>query len=328
MDWHCGAVAYRSDLIKYLLQGVIFAIRGYTPLKLPHNLGMNAVSTSGIRSSRPEVQSSAPPLPRELTPLIAEGAIIEPLFVNHDWMNALVHGPCAGITLPEKADARASLWMPQEIMDGAREYMSYECHDLRIIKVAPDGELSLLVCKRVEPTPSANGSETAPINGFWWSIGGRREIPKSGSPLDEKFQLIDSVLQKANREAGVKPENVQAVYDLGIGRTEFPATMRYVSRGTDADGNAIESSREVLMANPQRTINRNFVLFVDSDSTIADQSVEHLTFMSERDYADPRTRAQFCAYEQKFIDAIFQGWKANPVADLSFDSMPTRSKID
>lgn len=115
---------------------------------------------------------------------------------------------------------------------------------------------------------------------------------------------------KARREAGIEPEKVLGIYDLGIGRTEFPASMRYVSMAADAEGLPQESARNIRLANPQRTLNRNLVLVVNTDVVIADQSVEHLVFLSQENYADPQTRAQFCQYEQTFIDAIFEGWSS------------------
>ena len=69
---------------------------------------------------------------------------MEPLFINQDWTSFKLHGPCAGISLPSKEAARNSLWMPNDVMTGAREYTSYECHDLRVVKVDASGQASLL----------------------------------------------------------------------------------------------------------------------------------------------------------------------------------------
>ena len=266
----------------------------------------------GMSTPRADVEAV---YPATLTPLIAHGAIMEPLALHHDWTKRQLHGNCAEVVLPTKEQAKASLWMDQAIMDGARDYLSYECHDLRIVKVDQLGELSVLICQRTEPALGTASNETAPINGFWWSIGGRREIPKPGSELDGKFSLIDSVLHKARREAGVEPSDVLAIYDLGVGRTEFEREMRYDSFASDSTGSLILTSRHVSLSAPQRTINRNLVVMVNSDGVIADQSVEHLSFMSASEYAKPQIRAQFCDYEQSFLDALFAGWEMQRAED-------------
>ena len=110
-----------------------------------------------------------------------------------------------------------------------------------------------------------------------------------------------------------------AVFDLGIGRTELPAEMRYRSMAAGPDGKPVETVREVRLTNPQRTLNRNMVLLVDINTTIADQSVEHLSFLTAAQYADPQIRAQFCEYERAFIDAIFEGWSTSRVAGRRLD---------
>lgn len=253
----------------------------------------------------PEVK---PILPIELTPLIAEGAVMEPIAIHADWPDRQLFGACRDVQIPTGEVARASLWMEDWQMEAVRNHVVYECHDLRVVKCT-NGELSLLVCRRVEPNPATDGIELAPINGFWWSTGGRREVPKPNSPLEGKFELVHSVLKKANREAGIQPSDVLGIYDLGVGRTEFSKEMRYVSRAQDDNGEAIEASRTVTLRNPQRTINRNFLVHVSDDAVVADQSVERLTFLSQREYADPVIRARFCPYEQAFMDAIFAGWR-------------------
>ncbi|NDC37532.1 MAG: hypothetical protein EBZ48_05720 [Proteobacteria bacterium] len=281
-------------------------------------------TTDGLCRDGGVVKATCPlALPRDPTALVVlgKGVVMEPLSINATWTESRLHGPCAAIKLPSPEEAHASLWMAQPVMDGAREYLSYECHDLRIVKVDKDGRLSLLVCKRAEPAQPADGSETAPLNGFWWAIGGRREIPRTDSPLDGRFDLKDSVLHKARRETGIEPQNVLGIFDLGIGRTEFPARMYYVSKWADAEGQPRESIREVTLSHPQRTINRNFVLLVDTDATIGDQSVERLSFLSQEQWSDPRTRSQFCEYEQAFIDAIFNGWTAYKLEGRKLDGV-------
>lgn len=279
---------------------------------------LQSFAKDGLRPPVPG-QTSSLVLPRELTPLVAEGATMEPLFINSEWINFKIHGACDAIVLPSKDEARASLWMDQAVMDGAREYLCYECHDLRVVRTNQDGQLELLVCKRVEPSSAIDGLETAPLNGFWWSIGGRREIPKSGSVLDGKFSLVDSVLQKTQREAGIPPKNVLGIYDLGVGRVEFPARMSYVSFAASEEKAVRKSVREVTLSHPQHTIARNFIVMVNSETTVADQSVEKLTWLSESEYADPQTRAKFCDYEKSFMDAIFEGWRFAKLQDRTLD---------
>lgn len=283
-----------------------------SPINTVTEVAANAGMLGDLSSQR-----GTPPvvLPTALTPLIAHGAIMEPLALHQDWTNRQLHGACAAIVLPTREQARASLWMEQAVMDGARDYLSYECHDLRVTRVDNNGELNLLVCVRTEPGLAEGATETAPINGFWWSIGGRREIPKPGSELDGRFGLIDSVLHKARREAGVQPSDVLAIYDLGIGRTEFAKDMRYESFAAGDSGQPLQESRNVSLSAPQRTINRNLVVMVRSDAVIADQTVEQLSFMSASEYAKPEIRAQFCAYEQAFIDTLFAGWEMARAAE-------------
>ena len=262
--------------------------------------------------------STARKLPIELTPLIAVGAIMEPLAIRSDWASSAnqIYGDCSKLELPSREQIRSSLWMTQEVMNGARDSMSYECHDLRVVKVDEKGRLHVLVGLRVEPNPDPSGIETAPINGFWWSIGGRRQIPMQDSPLDGKFDLVHSVLLKAHTEAGIEPSSVKGLFDLGIGRTEFPPTMTYVSKRETETGEVEESSREVQMKFAQRTINRNIVVMVDSDAVLADHTVDRLEFLSAEQYSDPATRAKFCDYEQAFLDALFEGWALTRTKNL------------
>jgi hypothetical protein len=256
-----------------------------------------------------------------ISPTYALGSKMVPEIIHYDWVNRPVPIDLKKIKLPSPAEISTSLWMPKTSMNDARDYTSYECHDLRIAYVQPGTkDLLVLYCQRVEPDKNAESLRTAevnsraeihtaPINGFNWPIGGRRMCAKPGSPLDGKFSVYHSALLKAQQEAGINPKNVYGMFDLGIGCTEFAQDMTYFGHQKLENGQAIAARTSIHMPYAQRTINRNFVILTDYIDLRADGTVKDFKFISAADYRNPLTRAKFCSYEQKFLEALFAGWE-------------------
>jgi len=253
-------------------------------------------------------------------PTIAIGAQMKPEIAHVDWLTRKAPVDISRLKLPKKEDISASLWMPQASMSDARDYISYECHDIRIGMVCPhSGQLLIMYCERVEPhknpeslrtelAPIDSSIETAPINGFYWPIGGRRMCPKPGTPLDGKFSIYHSALLKANQEANIETQNVLGIYDLGIGKTEFPRDMRYLSHSIFQE-ESFATIRDVHMPNAQRTVNYNLIILVDKLDLRGDKSVKDFKFLTEGDLQSSSVKAKFSLYEQSFLHAIFEGWE-------------------
>lgn len=265
--------------------------------------------------------------PPELT--TALGSLMVPIVAHHDWPGRLVPLRARDLRLPTSREIEESLWISSGGMKEVRDFTSYECTDLRIATVQSNGELLVAFCRRTEPhndpeslrTPEMNPlSEvhTAPINDFLWPIGGRRMCPAPNSPLASWFTEYHSALLKAHQEAHVDPKDVVGIYDLGMGRMEYPTSMQYRGWGKDTDGSLRQEIRNVEMPHPQRTLGRNFVILVDHISLTleGDESVRDIQWISGSEYRATGVRERFTRYERHFLDALFEGWDRARRAEL------------
>ncbi len=271
-------------------------------------MGPQEISVQHLHGKAPEIT-------------IALGSLMVPVVAHNDWPERLAPLRARALRLPTSREIQESLWISSEGMKEVRAFTSYECTDLRIATVQSNGELLVAFCRRTDPhndPESLRTSEmnpfsevhTAPINDFLWPIGGRRMCPAPGSPLASWFTEYHSALLKAHQEAHVDPKDVVGIYDLGMGRMEYPTSMQYRGWGKDADGSLRQEVRNIEMSHPQRTLGKNFVILVHHISLTlqGDESVRDIQWISGSEYRSTGTRERFTHYERHFLDALFEGW--------------------
>lgn len=255
-------------------------------------------------------ESSHNPLFSPFAPTIAKGSLLEVLSVNHDWpLQQLVGETEPNKTkIPTKEEIEKYFWIDQKTFSAVRDYISYECHDIRICRLNSKGELDVLCCKR-DPILKEDGTtHDAPLGGFWWSIGGRRMVPHPDSPFAGKFGTLHSVLTIANREVNLDPSDVLGVYELGLGRAEFPTKMTYSG---EEQGAKKEPEKAVVLSHPQHSMAFNFVVLVKADTALRPaKNNGDITFISRAQFNSKEVFGRQCAYERIFLEAVFGGWEA------------------
>lgn len=258
------------------------------------------LTASGYRSA-PDIQ----------TPLTALGAVMETIITFTDWKRRAVALDLRKFKLPTIEEMK-SLRIPdvRSMNEVVRSYTSYECHDIHIAVVNPDGSLKVLYCERTDPAlervSHTRELHAAPINGFNWPIGGRRMCAMPGTSLENTYGCAESAVVKAFQEAGIRPEMIKGIYNLGVGRTEFNREMTYLFFDQESQA---PSRKSIVMDYPQRTVNTNYVFIVDDIEIKADATVKNFKFITEKELQRPEIRAKFSPYYLKFLDALFTGWK-------------------
>lgn len=270
-----------------------------------------------------------------------EGATFKIHALNSRWAEQSLISPeeIKSKRLITDVEFKRDFLLSTEDFQKLREGLSpYVCHDMRIIRFAPDGELELLVCQRLEPGAASNlhfkliafSEESAflrhkaPINGALWTIGGREIKPNPGSEFQKSgdpFDLYDSALFKTHQELGVRPDQISGIYHLGLGETHFEKHMTYYYGGKPprkemtaaemADNGIFKV--DVEMPAPQRTFAVNLALLLDSDVELRPNTVNRIEFVRQADFDESNReniRKLFLDYELEFIKLIFDGAKA------------------
>jgi hypothetical protein len=235
--------------------------------------------------------------------VVALGARFEIVDLAHDWAQNPLAKPTQ-FTLPTDKEKAESLWLTDSEMAELRK-SEYPCHDIRLAKLV-DGELYVGFILRTEPNLSVDpltgvGTDSAPINGFFWPIGGRILRPRPNSCLEGRWTDEDSAIFKAIAEVKIDPKKIQQIFYLGTGRTHFPEEMWYYGLNKN---NSVRSAH-IKMALPQMTLNRNYVFLIDPDTSLQESAtIGPMNWMNKAEYAS--RRHEFCEYEQTFYDCLFR----------------------
>jgi len=177
----------------------------------------------------------------------------------------------------------------------------YWCHDAAIIRENA-GTLEVMICVRSLTGQMNEGTEVhaTPIEGWLWFPGGRNQNDCSPSrefnPAEPSGSDLASLLKVLNRETGLTKNDCIGAWNLGLGKTFFPALDIYSREDWGV---------EFAMEHPQLTHNAIYVLQVSSRFMPEGRSIEGIRWISQTDYQD--LRAEFCPYMQDCLDAIFAG---------------------
>ncbi len=234
-----------------------------------------------------------------------EGALLDSHFCASWFHKAEQFIPRPGYANPPREEFLAATAIPDWARVAPRAI--WGCVDMIVLRT--DGEIRALLQKRSEGIASPEGKHTAPMNGFYWPIGGRVRLPPPGF-CDEPFGIHEAALFKLEQEAGILPSMVAAMYPLGPSRVAFPKQMTYHYSGPEDSDRYL---RKIELEYPIQAMAENYVVVLSPEggaaATPAHPTVSEFRWLSKDQFWDPSIRYSLCRYVQDMLEAAFHDTK-------------------
>ena len=149
-------------------------------------------------------------------------------------------------------------------------------------------------------------------------------VPAPHSKLYGRFDFIDSLLLKMNWEAGIVPQQVKGVWNLGMAKSAWPVEMEYFYRGMcqppdnldfrrvsyygagrEDNVDEIEYIRSVEISAPQYCVSQQVVVEISGDFGKSDSSADNLFWLSRDRFYSEKFHSWLHQYQVHWLGILF-----------------------